>query len=167
MKNSLFTLVLCSCFFYACNNVTETSNSDAIIAADTSLQNSMPAISASPDQMMTVDSGTSSAITGTPVMTPTTTSQPASPTAKGMNPPHGEPGHRCEIAVGAPLDSPPNAAPAKNAPPTPTTQSSPIATPITASPAVQTPAVTAPGMNPPHGQPGHDCAIAVGAPLKK
>ncbi|MBK6446411.1 MAG: hypothetical protein IPF81_14280 [Bacteroidetes bacterium] len=26
---------------------------------------------------------------------------------------------------------------------------------------------TAPGMNPPHGQPGHDCAIAVGAPLKK
>ena len=26
---------------------------------------------------------------------------------------------------------------------------------------------TAAGMNPPHGQPGHDCAIPVGAPLKK
>ncbi len=28
-------------------------------------------------------------------------------TAPGMNPPHGQPGHRCDIAVGAPLDSPP------------------------------------------------------------
>lgn len=33
---------------------------------------------------------------------------------------------------------------------------------------VTTPQVaTPPGMNPPHGAPGHDCAIAVGAPLKK
>ncbi len=38
------------------------------------------------------------------------------------------------------------------------------------NPAVQvtTPQVaTPPGMNPPHGAPGHDCAVAVGAPLKK
>src|SRR6188474_1027285 len=28
-------------------------------------------------------------------------------TAEGMNPPHGQPGHRCDIAVGAPLNSPP------------------------------------------------------------
>ncbi|MFT5254085.1 MAG: hypothetical protein ACI87N_003148 [Flavobacteriales bacterium] len=26
-------------------------------------------------------------------------------TAKGMNPPHGEKNHRCDIAVGAPLNS--------------------------------------------------------------
>ena len=26
--------------------------------------------------------------------------------AEGMNPPHGQPGHRCDIPVGAPLNSP-------------------------------------------------------------
>ena len=65
-------------------------------------------------------------------------------TAPGMNPPHGQQGHDCAIAVGSPLNS------------------SPVVKPLNSSP-VQ----TAPGMNPPHGQQGHDCAIAVGAPLKK
>jgi hypothetical protein len=32
---------------------------------------------------------------------------PAAPVATGMNPQHGQPGHRCDIAVGAPLDSKP------------------------------------------------------------
>ena len=31
----------------------------------------------------------------------------------------------------------------------------------------QTQTQTAPGMNPPHGQPGHRCDVAVGAPLPK
>jgi len=35
------------------------------------------------------------------------TTAPAQKTAPGMNPPHGQPGHRCDIAVGAPLNSPP------------------------------------------------------------
>lgn len=69
-----------------------------------------------------------------------------------MNPAHGQPGHRCDIAVGAPL----NSAPAKPATTT-TTQ--------TVTPAPATATKTAPGMNPPHGQPGHRCDIAVGAPL--
>ena len=89
------------------------------------------------------------------------TPQAATPVAAGMNPEHGQPGHRCDIAVGAPLNSPPAVAPAVTTTPTfntpPPTQT-PVATP---------PAATAPGMNPPHGQPGHDCAIAVGAPLNK
>ena len=81
----------------------------------------------------------------------------------GMNPPHGEAGHDCAIAVGAPLNS-------KKATPTPnptytTTQSNSTAAPAILTPATQT--VTAPGMNPPHGQAGHDCAVAVGAPLPK
>lgn len=67
-----------------------------------------------------------------------------------MNPPHGQPGHRCEIAVGAPLNSKP--APAVTS--TPAT--------VTAQPAPQK---TLPGMNPPHGEPGHRCDIAIGAPL--
>jgi hypothetical protein len=70
------------------------------------------------------------------------------PAAPGTNPPHGQPGHDCSIAVGAPLKI-------KNA----------AATKATVTPApVAGP--TAPGTNPPHGQPGHDCSIAVGAPLK-
>jgi len=89
-----------------------------------------------------------------------------------LNPPHGEPGHRCEIAVGAPLDSEPTG-PA--APTTITNTSSPsLSTPTFSTPPPTQPAggqqgktVTAPGMNPPHGEPGHDCAIPVGAPLKK
>ncbi|OYX80389.1 MAG: hypothetical protein B7Y83_18505 [Flavobacteriales bacterium 32-34-25] len=36
-------------------------------------------------------------------------STPKVVTAEGMNPPHGEKGHRCDIAVGAPLNSKPAA----------------------------------------------------------
>lgn len=99
----------------------------------------------------------------TPLQTPvattqalpvTTTVQPvAQKEAQGMNPPHGQPNHRCDIAVGAPLDSKPAAktvaktqAPAVAATPAPVKK-------------------VAPGMNPPHGQPNHRCDISVGAPL--
>lgn len=63
-----------------------------------------------------------------------------------LNPAHGQPGHRCEIAVGAPLNSAPAAV---------------STTPTVASPT----AAPASGKNPEHGQPGHRCDIAVGAPL--
>jgi hypothetical protein len=88
------------------------------------------------------------------------------PVKPGMNPAHGQPGHRCEIAVGAPLSS----APPLNA--SSATQSGlpqKISLPtVTTAPPVLTPAVaTGPGLNPAHGQPGHRCEIAVGAPLPK
>ena len=96
-----------------------------------------------------------------------------------LNPEHGMPGHRCDISVGAPLNSAPATPPAT----TPTVQAAPAqpqgngspsisVTPFSPGSATPAPAPaaavkTAPGMNPPHGEPGHDCAIAVGAPLKK
>lgn len=83
-------------------------------------------------------------------------------TAPGMNPPHGQPGHRCDIAVGAPLNSPPGQKPA-----TPQPQPTATAAPTTVTPVNNADIVTAPGMNPPHGQPGHRCDIAVGQPLPK
>jgi len=91
------------------------------------------------------------------------------PVAKGMNPAHGQPGHRCDIAVGAPLNSP--VATAKNTSVTPQITSQQSQT-VTTSPAntATTPVVTTPtpeGMNPPHGQTNHRCDIAVGAPLPK
>lgn len=89
--------------------------------------------------------------------------QPAPVTAStnkaGLNPPHGQPGHRCDIQVGAPLNSAPAAT-------TTVTPSAPQT--ITVPPPTTTPVTTtAAGKNPPHGQPGHRCDIAVGAPLPK
>lgn len=86
-------------------------------------------------------------VTQQPTTTPTVT-------APGMNPPHGQPGHRCDISVGAPLNSKPTTQPV-------VTTQQPSQTVITQQPTTP----TAPGMNPPHGQPGHRCDIAVGAPL--
>lgn len=81
----------------------------------------------------------------------------------GLNPAHGQPGHRCEIPVGAPLDSKPNQPTTVNtAPQSVVTQ--PSAQPVVINPAT-TPVATGPGLNPEHGKPGHRCDIAVGAPL--
>lgn len=92
----------------------------------------------------------------------TSPQQTTSTTAAGLNPPHGQPGHRCDISVGAPLNSKPS---------TPTTvttaapQQQTVVMPQPTAPAAAT--TTAAGKNPPHGQPGHRCDIAVGAPLPK
>lgn len=85
-----------------------------------------------------------------------TNTQPSTPTSTvALNPAHGEPGHRCDIQVGEPLNSAPTTAPVPSAP----TLSAPVFTPPPA------PGSVAKGTNPPHGQPGHDCAKPVGAPL--
>jgi len=83
--------------------------------------------------------------------------------AKGMNPAHGQPNHRCDIAVGAPLNSP--VVPAKSTPVVPQQNTAVPATIAAPNTAVTTP--TPEGMNPPHGQEKHRCDIAVGAPLPK
>ncbi|RYE13490.1 MAG: hypothetical protein EOP51_29690 [Sphingobacteriales bacterium] len=73
------------------------------------------------------------------------------PNNSSPNPKHGEPGHRCDIAVGQPLNTKPT---------------TPASTPaITTTQQNVSGAVTKKGMNPPHGQPGHRCDIAVGASL--
>ena len=105
----------------------------------------------------------------------TTTAAPVK-VAKGMNPSHGQPGHRCDIPVGTPLNSP-VAKPVAAAP-----QGGTVEKTFTVSPPADNTAVpallstesangktvtTAEGMNPAHGKPGHRCDIAVGAPLPK
>lgn len=92
----------------------------------------------------------------------TATSTPVA-VAKGMNPAHGQPNHRCDIAVGAPLNSP--VVPAKSNPAVQQQNTAVPATIATPNTAVITP--TPEGMNPPHGQDKHRCDIAVGAPLPK
>lgn len=73
----------------------------------------------------------------------------------GLNPPHGQPNHRCDIAVGAPLNSPPGK---------PAVAPAQTATPLPAGPVKNAAGVK---INPPHGQPGHDCSVEVGKPLKQ
>ena len=86
------------------------------------------------------------------------------PKGEKLNPPHGQPGHRCDIPVGAPLNSKPAAQPA--APQQQVTQQQIVIDPQQAQ---QHTGTTEPGFsgkpNPPHGQPGHRCDIAVGAIL--
>ena len=73
-----------------------------------------------------------------------------------LNPPHGQPGHICEIPVGSPLPSTPAITPVN-------TSAAPVAS-------LNTPAQVSAGgkavrLNPPHGEPGHICEIPVGSPL--
>ena len=84
----------------------------------------------------------------------------AAKTASGMNPPHGEPGHRCDIPVGKPLNS-------KPAPQAVAQNNVQVQAPqpvTTTQPAVANTGPK-PATNPAHGQPWHDCAKQVGAPL--
>ena len=89
-----------------------------------------------------------------------------------LNPAHGEPGHKCEIAVGAPLNSAPSAQamPQMQISPQPAVAVKAASAPaaeVKSAPTESPVAMLAKGLNPPHGSPGHDCAISVGAPLKK
>ncbi|TFH65374.1 MAG: hypothetical protein E4G91_02715 [Candidatus Zixiibacteriota bacterium] len=103
----------------------------------------------------------SSKVSPVPLANPTTAAPlkaTESATTAGMNPPHGQPNHRCDIAVGAPLNSPPAKGPTQ-----PITVQPNVTTQTTAIPTTTT--STAAGMNPPHGQPNHRCDIKVGEPL--
>lgn len=108
---------------------------------------------------------------GIPTVSP---NSPSVATAPGMNPPHGQPGHRCEIPVGQPLNS--VAKPAQTANPSPQNISVNGNNSMQIDPNSVSPGKimidqngkqvkTAPGMNPPHGEAGHRCDIAVGQPL--
>lgn len=144
--------LVASCFvasvlFTACNTGSGAKSSS------TASPSPMPAATATPTT------------TSAPRVITTTAPQPTmtSVTAPGMNPPHGQPGHRCDIAVGAPLNSKPAPSitvPGNSQPSNITINQAP------AQPIVQAPLnMTGKRLNPPHGQPGHRCDVQVGQPL--
>ena len=123
---------------------------------------------------------TSAVITSVPATT--AANEPAvvnaTATPPKLNPAHGQPFHRCDIAVGSPLD----AAPAKPATTAIRTGAAPtlenaarLNNPQANNPQVNNPTAptvanasasgTPPKLNPPHGQPFHKCEIPVGSPL--
>ena len=80
-----------------------------------------------------------------------------------LNPQHGQPGHRCDIAVGAPLNTPAaNIQPNVSATPPPTSSTN---TNIDIQKVLPQANTSGTALNPKHGEPGHRCDIAVGAPL--
>lgn len=88
-----------------------------------------------------------------------------------LNPEHGQPYHRCEIPVGAPIDSAPQQNSAPQVMPQQNTAGNNFNTnPISQSMSPSAPAPVQatgpkPALNPAHGEPHHRCDIEVGAPL--
>ena len=85
-----------------------------------------------------------------------------------LNPPHGEPGHSCDIPVGSPLnalaDNPVREV--RNTSLAPTIENAARMGSPTRRQSSPAPASSGTArLNPPHGQPGHRCEIPVGSPL--
>lgn len=153
--NKIFSLALMALFFASCQNATE--NETAEISSESTTEMTVAPVTA--EEPVTLNPVPSDA-----AETPAATTPAAAPAAGNtqnkvaLNPEHGQPGHRCDIPVGAPLNSPAGAAPAA-----PSLNAAPAMMPQQAAPAQ--PAAATGRVNPPHGQPGHDCAVPVGAPL--
>lgn len=170
-KSFLSLLLVSSICFVSCKKELEPQESSATAAA--------PVTEAAAPQMQSPQAMPQNMPAPTAQQQQVNMPQPGKPaqTAPGMNPPHGQPNHRCDIAVGAPLNSPAAKGGVQTTSGATITQATPSQTmkvsspPASATPAIlnpnAAPTATAPGMNPPHGQPGHKCDIAVGAPLPK
>ncbi len=178
MKTYFFAaaFALSATLLVSCNN-NDTEATDPSLSTETptpaanaaSTSGDSATVTATPDIILPDSLITNPAIQSK--MLPATAVTPAAtaPTsAKGLNPAHGQPGHRCDIAVGAPLSSAPAAKPSAPAVVTPTVTPAASPAPIQMTPAAGATSPVAPGakLNPAHGQPGHDCTIPVGAPLK-
>lgn len=167
----LFTVVSCKSGTADYKNVTTPSTTPTLtVPANPGTPGTMPV---NPAPVVTPTTNTNTTANVPTTTTTTTNATPPNPKpGVALNPAHGQPGHRCEIAVGAPLDSKPattlpSTQPTVTTTPTVTTPTVTTQPPVINSNPIQpaTTTVTAPGMNPPHGQPNHRCDIAVGAPL--
>ncbi|UPT69779.1 MAG: hypothetical protein M0D53_11540 [Flavobacterium sp. JAD_PAG50586_2] len=174
-KLTLCSLLALSIAFTSCKNEAEAETESATTSTTPQQPLIVPRVQAIPSENY-VQPNQQVTMPQMPTTTQMAPPSPAAPTKAGMNPPHGQPGHRCDIAVGAPLNSPATkattAAPVPGKAtyttttiPTPTSTAQPSGTPALLS--TDAPAATAPGMNPPHGQPGHVCGTPVGSPLPK
>ncbi|MBY0487273.1 MAG: hypothetical protein K2P85_08835 [Flavobacteriaceae bacterium] len=185
MKNILGLFVMVSLFLTSCkkeeapleNEATTESTVDTTAVAPAAPTQQASQVAAGPNMNSIMYSQPSGSSSTANTATTTTASAPVV-VGKGMNPSHGQPGHRCDIPVGAPLNSPPGKAPATQPSASTTISSKNPSGAVTSNGATITttnntpapsvsPIVTAPGMNPPHGQEGHLCSVAVGAPLPK
>ena len=157
MKSFLSLLFVSSILLTSCKKEAETQD-------NTTPTNVVPFTEVG--KQMNAEGSSATQVQQTPsTVNPNNAAATSGPIAAGMNPAHGQPNHRCDIPVGAPLNSPATTTASK---PVVQQQSQTVPTPAvttTSTPAPTTP--TPEGMNPPHGQTNHRCDIAVGAPLPK
>jgi hypothetical protein len=165
MKKTLVFLILVSFAVISCNNSTDSKESESTV--NPNLQPMLPSVANEPSQTQNPNVP----VSGQASNLPPGSSQPVTTGSSKLNPPHGEPGHRCDLAVGAPLDmaSQATALPNSNNSMTPTItpvqNSSPSFSPTPSPQQVPPAASSSAKVNPPHGEPGHRCDLAVGAPL--
>lgn len=151
MKNIFLAITAAGLLFTACNNSNQPEKDASLVSPATEVSTVPPAVN-----------GVASELTSNQVQPmPTTTTPAPGVLTAGLNPEHGQPNHRCDIPVGAPLSSPaPAATQAPVSTPAPTTIQPTM--PNTVLPAT---GASSGKINPPHGQPGHSCSVAVGAML--
>lgn len=157
MKNILTPLSLIAIAFISCKNEVEKQTPKVVVPfyQVANQQQNQPVAAPQPNALYQQNGANQNTATQTQTQTQTGTAPVK--VAKGMNPSHGQPGHRCDIPVGAPLNSP--IATSSAAPQVVSNKT------MTVTPNTVTPTQTPKGMNPPHGQPGHRCDIPVGSPL--
>lgn len=166
MKRTILSLTIIAGLGLAACSGNDKPEKDTSIAPTATTVSEVPMIAADTTTPIQLQTGAvdAKAITGSKTVSaaPVVNATPAAGGAAGLNPPHGQPGHKCEIAVGAPLSSAPTVG----------TATPQITTTATPSAPVNIPSIPSTGgngnakLNPAHGQPGHDCAVQVGAPLK-
>ena len=149
MKNTIFGIIAISILTVSCKK----DERPTYLTEETGVQQSVAINQAAKPSLLDQSGITTTAGSGMSTVT-----------SAGMNPAHGQPGHRCDIPVGQPLNSAPPQAGTQNINVTPNGQTMQIApTPVQNGNAKAV--KTASGMNPPHGAPGHRCDIPVGQPL--
>jgi hypothetical protein len=135
--NKLIVTLIALVFLASCN---DSGNQKMVDLTPTAPQKPAPTTSQPQQQQTTV--------------VPTNTNNTES---GALNPKHGAPGHRCDIPEGAPLNT---------AVTNPTTIPTSNPAPVILTQPTQPPSNNGVKLNPAHGEPGHDCAIPVGQPLK-
>ena len=155
----IFASILSSFVLFACSS-SDCPGYDKSLSPANSTKAVTPLTIA--DTLLSDSATTNSSISNMPATNPSITSiASAGNNTAGLNPAHGMPGHRCDIEVGVPLSSPIQNKTAPNIQPSPV-----MTTPSMQQPSVQPNSIGTGKSNPPHGQPGHDCAVPVGSPLK-
>ena len=153
-------VLLATAFLWSCEGKQTVKTEDSSVISEVVSADSSTTISSDSNVTEAVNDGA------------TAQSAPVANTGQkpALNPPHGEPYHRCDIQVGAPIDSP---APLQSVAPQVATQpqqNSFNTTPIQPSAAPATSVTSSavgpkPALNPAHGEPHHRCDLQVGAPL--
>lgn len=153
-------LIASAALFYSCDK----KQSAVQETTDTSIQqNDSVKVDSTASTSTTVQPQTVPQTDGTAVAANTPDRKPS------LNPEHGQPFHRCDIAVGAPIDSAPQSTTPQVLPAQPNAASgfntSPIAPSVSSSATPMEISGPKPAMNPAHGEPYHRCDLQVGAPL--